>query len=86
MTKDMDSQEYFLSQRPNANSAWQIYARIARAMYMHGGITMNRLCQMTDKELDTIRGIGDKAREVIKAECKNYLKTIATESRLDDEG
>lgn len=77
MAKDINAQDYFLSRRPESGSARMLYSRIARALYMHDSVTMNRLCEMSDKELEKLRGIGDKARAVIIEECERYLKEEA---------
>lgn len=85
MPKDINAQEYFLSRRLDSGSVRQTYTRIARAMYMHDSVTMNRLCEMSDKDLEKVRGIGDKARAIIIEECERYLETEEGESGCDDE-
>jgi len=74
MTNDIDAREYFLARRPESGPKRMIYSRIANAMHMRGDITMNQLCEMTDKELKRVRYIGDKARVVVVAERERYLK------------
>ena len=72
----MNAKEYFLSQRPDSGSLRALYTRIANAMNLHNGITMNQLCEMSGKELEKMRSIGDKARAVIIEECRNYSVNI----------
>lgn len=85
MSKDMKAQEYFLSRRPDSGSMRMLYSRIARAVYMHGGVSMKRLCEMSGAELEKIRGVGDKARTVIMDECGRYLKTDAGKTGCNGE-
>jgi DNA-directed RNA polymerase alpha subunit len=73
MPKEINANDYFRSRRPNTDPMRIMYSRIANAMELHGGVTMNRLCQMPEKELKRIRGIGDKALAVVMEECRNYL-------------
>ena len=74
---DISAKEYFMNRRHDSDPMRAMYSRIANAMHIHvpGGISMNRLCRMTEKELKRVRGIGEKARAVIIEECRNYLHT-----------
>ena len=82
--EDFNATEYFTQQRPASGPMRVIYSRIITALRLRNIATMNQLCEMSVKELDRMRGIGEKARAVILDECYNYFnksKEIGGENR-----
>ena len=65
--------EYFTKRRPASGPMRVIYSRIITALRLRNIATMDQLCEMSVKELDRMRGIGEKARAVILDERRNYL-------------
>jgi len=70
--KETNAIEYFTERRPDSGPMRVIYSRIVTALRLRNVATMNQLCEMSVKDLDRMRGIGEKARAVILDECRNY--------------
>ena len=70
--EELNAIEYFTQRRPISGPMRVIYSRIITALRLRNIVTMDQLCEMSVKELDRMRGIGEKAREVILDECRQY--------------
>ena len=70
--KETHAIEYFTQRRPDSGPMRTIYSRIIRALGLRNIATMDKLCEMSVKELTVMRGIGEKARAVILDECRHY--------------
>ena len=64
--------DYFTQRRPASGPMRTIYSRIITALRLRNIDTMDQLCEMSVKELNRMRGIGDKARVIIIDECRRY--------------
>ena len=71
--KETNAIEYFTKRRPASGSMRVIYSRIITALRLRNIVSMNQLCEMSVKDLDRMRGVGEKARAVILDERRNYL-------------
>ena len=71
--KETNAIEYFTERRPTSGPIRVIYSRIITALRLRNISTMSQLCEMSIKELDRMRGVGEKALAVIIDECRNYL-------------
>ena len=65
--------EYFLSKRPGSGKIQSCYTGIANAFIRRGDdITMEQLCEMPEKDMKSIRLIGEKKLAIVLEECRNY--------------
>ena len=71
--KESDAIGYFSQRRPSSGPMRSIYSRIITALRLRNITSMDQLCEMSEKELKRMRGVGDKALVVISDECRNYL-------------